>query len=268
MFAITGITGRVGGIVARPLLTAKAPVRAVVRDAGKGAPWLERGCELALAEMNDAAALAAAFEGAEGIFVLANAVRSALEATHPSKVVCISTIGAQATRPNLLTQLRLMEQALGGLGIPITFLRPAWFMENAAWDVASARNSGVISSFLQPLDKPFPTVATADVGRTVAKLLQETWTGRRTFELEGPRRVSPNDIAAAFSRILGRPVRIEAVPRESWEDLFKSQGMKNPAPRVQMLDGFNEGWIDFEGDSVKGEVELETVLKDIVERAA
>ena len=133
MFAITGITGRVGGIVARTLLTAKEPVRAVVRDAGKGAPWLERGCELALAEMNDAAALTAAFEAAEGIFVLpppifdpepgfpearatANAVRSALEATHPSKVVCISTIGAQATRPNLLTQLRLMEQALGGLG--------------------------------------------------------------------------------------------------------------------------------------------------------
>src|SRR2546430_10481136 len=102
MFAITGITGRVGGIVARTLLTAKEPVRAIVRDAGKGAPWLERGCELALAEMNDAAALAAAFEGAEGIFVLpppifdpepgfpearatATAVRSALEATHPSK---------------------------------------------------------------------------------------------------------------------------------------------------------------------------------------
>src|SRR5205823_56937 len=126
MFAITGITGRVGGIVARTLLTAKEPVRAVVRDAGKGAPWLERGCELALAEMNDAAALTAAFEAADGVFVLpppifdpepgfpearatVNAVRSALEATHPSKVVCISTIGAQATRPNLLTQLRLSE---------------------------------------------------------------------------------------------------------------------------------------------------------------
>jgi NAD(P)H dehydrogenase (quinone) len=284
MFAITGITGRVGGIVARTLLTAQEPVRAVVRDAGKGAPWLERGCELVLAEMNDAASLAAAFEGAEGVFVIpppifdpepgfpearatASAVRSALEAAHPSKVVCISTIGAQATRPNLLTQLRLMEQALGGLGMPITFLRPAWFMENAAWDVASARNTGVISSFLQPLDKPFPMVATADVGRTAAELLQETWTGRRIFELEGPHRVSPNDIAAAFSRILGRPVRIEAVLRESWEDLFKSQDMKNPAPRVQMLDGFNEGWIAFEGDSVKGKVELETVLKDIVEAA-
>jgi hypothetical protein len=40
---------------------------------------------------------------------------------------------------------------------------------------------------------------------------------------------------------------MEAVPRESWEDLFRSQGMKNPIPRIRMLDGFNEGWIDFEG---------------------
>src|SRR5207237_8431369 len=134
--------------------------------------------------------------------------RSHLQATHPRKGLSNSRIGAQATLPNLVTQLRLMEQALAGLGIPITFLRPAWFMENAAWDVASARNSGVISRFLQPLDKPFPMVATADVGRTAAELLQETWTGRRTFELEGPRRVSPNDIAAACSSSLGRPVRI------------------------------------------------------------
>ena len=39
MFAITGITGNVGGEVARNLLAAKRPVRAVVRDARKGAEW-------------------------------------------------------------------------------------------------------------------------------------------------------------------------------------------------------------------------------------
>jgi hypothetical protein len=32
-----------------------------------------------------------------------------------------------------------------------------------------------------------------------------------------------------------------------------------------MLDGFNEGWIDFEGASIKGEITLETVLKSLVE---
>ena len=40
-------------------------------------------------------------------------------------------------------------------------------------------------SFLQPLDKPVPMVATADIGREAAKLLQESWTGRRVVELEG-----------------------------------------------------------------------------------
>ena len=70
MFAITGITGQVGGQVATRLLADEQPVRAVLRDAAKAAPWRERGCEVALATMDDAAALAAAFTGATAVFVL------------------------------------------------------------------------------------------------------------------------------------------------------------------------------------------------------
>jgi hypothetical protein len=33
---------------------------------------------------------------------------------------------------------------------------------------------------------------------------------------------------------------------------------------MQMLDGFNEGWIDFAGDTVKGRIELESVLRGLV----
>jgi len=93
------------------------------------------------------------------------------------------------------------------------------------------------------------------------------WKSHRVIELEGPRRVKPNEIAATFARLLGHPVRMEAVPRESWEALFKSQGMKNPISRIRMLDGFNEGWIDFESGeagSQKGSVALETVLKALI----
>jgi uncharacterized protein YbjT (DUF2867 family) len=164
-----------------------------------------------------------------------------------------------------------MEAALGQLHMPIAFLRPAWFMENAAWDVASARQTGVIGSFLQPLNKTVPMVATADVGRAAAELLQQTWTGRRVVELEGPSRITPRDIAAAFGKILGNEVQVEAIPRETWNGLFESQGMRHPLPRIQMLDGFNEGWIEFEGGlagSMKGNIELETVLRELVDRAA
>jgi NAD(P)H dehydrogenase (quinone) len=70
MYAIAGITGQVGGTVARRLLAAKLPVRGVVRDAIKGAAWAERGCEVAVADMNDTKALADAFTPADGVFAL------------------------------------------------------------------------------------------------------------------------------------------------------------------------------------------------------
>ena len=283
MFSITGITGKVGGQVARTLLNAGQPVRAVVRDAAKGAAWEKLGCSVALADMNDAAALTAAFKAATGVFVLlppvfdpapdfletratVEVLRHVLHAANPQKVVCISTIGAQATQTNLLTQLKIMEESLGDLPMPVAFLRPAWFMENYAWDVASARDTGIISSFLQPLDKLFPMVATADIGRLAAELLRETWAGKKVHELEGPNRISPNDAAMTFAAIFDRPVRAQAVARETWESLFKSQGMKNPLPRIQMLDGFNEGWIRFEQDDAsrrKGKVALKEVLQGL-----
>jgi uncharacterized protein YbjT (DUF2867 family) len=257
-----------------------------MRDVRKGELWGQRGCELAGADINDVAALTAAFSGAEGVFVLvppnfdpspdfpearaiAATLRSALEAARPGRIVYLSTIGAQAVQTNLLSQHTIIEQALRNLPSPTVFLRPAWFMENFMWDVAPAVSSGVVPSFLQPLDKMFPMVATADIARTAAELLQEKWTGRRVVELEGPHRVTPNEIAAAFSRLLGRPVRMGAVPRATWESLFKSQGMKNPTPRIQMLDGFNEGWIEFENGeagSRKGSVEIESVLQTLIER--
>jgi NAD(P)H dehydrogenase (quinone) len=286
MHAITGITGNVGGEVARALLNAGHAVRAVIRDPRKGAVWEALGCDVSLADMNDAAALAAAFKAASDVFVLlppnfdpspdfretraiVAALRRALATARPGKVVCISTIGAQAKRENLLTQLTIMEESLGDLPMPITFLRPAWFMENCSWDVAPARDTRVISSFLQPLEKPVPMVATADVGRVAAELLQETWTGRRIIELEGPTRVTPNQIAATFAEIFSHPVQAEAVPRQTWEQLFKSQGMKHPGPRIQMLDGFNQGWIEFEQDETrrrKGRIGLREVLTGLAGR--
>ncbi len=140
-------------------------------------------------------------------------------------------------------------------------------MENCSWDVAPAQQSGVIPSFLQPLDHPFPMVATADIARVAAQLLQETWSGQRVIELEGPTRVSPNEIAPVFSQLLEKPVRMKAVPRDTWRELFLMQGMSNPTPRIRMLDGFNEGWIDFESgvaSSVKGTTTLESVLRTLI----
>ncbi|GKQ51120.1 NmrA family NAD(P)-binding protein [Bradyrhizobium sp. Ce-3] len=261
MYAIMGATGKVGGAAARALLARGEPLRVVVRDAAKGKPWQERGCEIAIADLDDAAGLARAFGGCAAAFVMLPSnfdpspdfhetkaklatLRQALDEARPGRVVALSTIGAEARRPNLLNQLGLLEQALATPGLPTTFLRAAWFMQNAALDVAAARDTGVIQSYLQPLDRPVPMIATEDVGATVAGLLTESWDGPRIVELAAGG-VSPNMIAAAFARAIGKPVRADPVPRADWEQIFRSQGMTNPLPRMQMLDGFNEGWIAF-----------------------
>jgi uncharacterized protein YbjT (DUF2867 family) len=280
MYAITGITGKVGGEVARHLIANGQSVRAVLRDRAKAADWAARGCDVAIADMGNAEQLAAAFSGTEGVFILPpsdfdpepgypeakrviDQVARALMTARPQKVVCLSTIGADAPHDNLLTQRTLMERSLNAIGLPVSFLRPGWFMENALWDVASARDEGVLRSFLQPANKAFPMVATRDVGRLAADLLRQHWSGTRIVELEGPVRVSANDLAEAFAGVLGRPVRVEIVARDSWEGLFRAQGMKNPLPRIRMLDGFNEGWIEF-SDQGRSAVKGDTPLLDVI----
>ena len=161
----------------------------------------------------------------------------------------------------------MLEAALRALPLQLAILRPAWFIDNFAWDVASARETGIIHSFLQPTDKAFPMVAAKDVGRAAAELIQTEWTGVRVAELEGPRRLTPNDIAGTFASVIGKPVRAVPVPRDSWEGLFRAQGMKNPGPRMRMLDGFNEGWIVFQDDgrkAIKGRTDATEVIATLV----
>jgi NAD(P)H dehydrogenase (quinone) len=262
MYAVMGVTGKVGGSVATTLLASGCRVRAIMRDAAKAHRWTQQGCEIAFANTEHAAALTSAFQDVEGVFVMLPPVfdpgagfpeaKTAIAALTESlkraavpKIVCLSTIGADAQQPNLLNQLGLLEEALRSLPVPVAFLRAAWFVDNAALDVASARSTGLIESFLQPLDKHYPMVAAKDVGSVAAELLRDTWRGHRVVELEGPRRVTPNEIARAFAAALRTPVAARVVQRQDWEQLFRSVGMQNPIPRMQMLDGFNEGWIEF-----------------------
>jgi len=121
----------------------------------------------------------------------------------------------------------------------------------------------VVKSFLQPLDKRFPMIATRDVGQVAAELLQEQWNGRRVVEIEGLSRIAPNQIARGLASLMNRDVRMQLVPRKTCESTFRSAGMKNPIPRIQMLDGFNEGWIEFESGA-SGSRKTSTSLQEVL----
>jgi uncharacterized protein YbjT (DUF2867 family) len=287
MYAIMGITGQVGSAAAKYLLERGQRVRGIVRNRSRASAWAARGAEIVVADWSDAKALAAAFTGTEGVFVmlpanfapdadfaepraLIDTLTAALRKAQPPKIVALSSIGAQQERDlGLITQLHLLERALDTLPMPRAHVRAAWFMENLRWDVPLAQCEGRLASHLQPLDRPIPMVSTDDVGRTVANTLEETWFGRRVIEVEGPRRYSPLDMAQSLAAVLEHDVETIAIPREQWAARFVDEGMPadRTAPRIAMLDGFNSGWIGFEKratEHVCGRIPLGYVADELV----
>jgi uncharacterized protein YbjT (DUF2867 family) len=145
-------------------------------------------------------------------------------------------------------------------------------MENMRWDIARAQSEGCMASYLHPLDRAIPMVATDDIGRLVADTLVQTWHGRRVIELEGPRRYSPLDMAQALAAVLERDIEPVVVARTQWAARFASEGMPadRTGPRIAMLDGFNSGWIDFAGagaEHVQGRIPLGYVVDELVNAA-
>jgi NAD(P)H dehydrogenase (quinone) len=287
MYAIMGITGQVGGAVADHLIASGEKVRAVVRNTAKASAWKSRGAQLVEADYDDASALELSFRDVAGVFAMIppnfapspdlrelrtniQALTTALDRARPSKVVYLSSIGAQHdTGLGLITALHLLEASLDLLPLPTAALRAGWFMENSVWDVAPARDQGKFFSYLQPLDHEFPLVATRDIGKIGADTLLQTWQGHRHLEVGGPRRYSPRDVAAAFSKALGKSVEPVAVPRDEWVKTFVAQGTPEDRTslRVEMLDAFNSGWIDFGvrgTEPTAGTTDLNTVIQSLI----
>ena len=70
MFVVLGASGNTGKVVAETLLRQKKKVRVVLHDAAKAKAWDEAGADVAIADVDEGAALQRAFSGAEGVYVL------------------------------------------------------------------------------------------------------------------------------------------------------------------------------------------------------
>src|ERR1700730_16873262 len=141
MYAVMGITGNVGGAVARTLLAKGEKVRGIVRDPEKAAEWQRQGVELFKADYDDVDALTGAFTGVAGVFVMIppnfapapglpetkatlKVLHKALSRSLPSKAVYLSSIGAeQASGLGLITSSHLLEEALSDPPFSHAFLR-------------------------------------------------------------------------------------------------------------------------------------------------
>jgi NAD(P)H dehydrogenase (quinone) len=125
VFAIFGATGRVGGATVRELRKRGAPVRAVVHDRSRAADLAALGCEIAVADLSDAGAIARALQSATAVQVVCPMLtREADAAGATSRIVDSLAGGLRAGSPAAVLAISDYGAQLdAGTGITMTFHR-------------------------------------------------------------------------------------------------------------------------------------------------
>jgi uncharacterized protein YbjT (DUF2867 family) len=290
MFVIAGATGNTGSVVAGTLLAQGQSITVLVREARKGEGWREKGAQVAIASLEDPAAVAAALAHAEGAYLLlppnygeedplgygfrvGDALAAAVKASGIPHVVLLSSVGAQhAQGTGPIRALHHAEAALSPAARNLTILRPSYFLQNWASGLDSVRHQGVLHNFLAP-ERKIPMISTGDIGRIAAASLTDPARGRRVLELAGPADYSPRDVAQAFSTALEKPVKLETHPLEAVVPTFTAAGFSQELARLfrEMIEGINSGHVAYEGRGATlqhGEVTALAAIKQMLGRSA
>jgi uncharacterized protein YbjT (DUF2867 family) len=284
MFVITGATGKTGSATAKTLLQAGKKVRVLARDPKKAEDLAALGAEVLAVDLTDQAAFGKAVSGAQGVYLLSPpdmaakdfvAERKALTekqvatlaAAKVPHVVLLSSIGAHLPEGHgPVRTVYNLEQQLQKAGVPSTFVRPGYFVENWGAVLHPVKQDSVLPTFFRA-DQAVPMVSTPDIGAVAARALLDGPRDFRAIELSGPTDPTSNDVAAAFSKLLGRSINAVEAPLEAVVPTFTSFGISQNVAELyrEMYEGFASGHLKAApGETVRGKVSLETTLKALL----
>ena len=159
----------------------------------------------------------------------------ALAGSTVRRVVFVSSSGQGRAREGLIAAAHETEELLERTGVAFRALRCGMFMEGMLQQLEPLRNQGM---FFNPLDGDVavPLCATRDIARRAADLLLDrTWTGQEGSAVHGPADLSFNDMAEVMTKVLGRPIRYQAVPGTATKAMFMEHGAS---------EGFAQGYVD------------------------
>lgn len=250
--------GTIGRKVSEALLDAGATLTVLSRTADKVAPLAARGATVVEGSLDDAAALKAAFAGADSLLWItppvirpdfhAWAVDSARQAAALAReagianVVVLSSVGAH-TGPGTgpVGVLLAVEEAFRAAIPHVTALRPGFFMENFFRDVGTLAQLGKIFSPI-PADKKVPMVATDDIAATATRALLDPRPGHAVLGVHGPEDVTYREAAALLGEAWGRPVEYVQVRVEDARQGMIGAGF--PAFAADMFCEMYQGILD------------------------
>lgn len=217
---IFGATGQQGGSVARALLRARWPVRALVRDptAQKSIALRDAGVELVRGSFADTDAIRAAMKDMHGVFsVLPGnlgedearfgcAIADMAAESGVAHVVYSSgaSVGEKPTGVARFDAKPRIEAHIRSSTSTATIVRPMIFMEMLV-KPGYGLDEGRYTFFLGP-NQPMQLVAVDDIGKFVAAIFADRMRfGNRTLKLASDT-VTGRELEDIFTEAVGRPI--------------------------------------------------------------
>jgi len=276
ILAVVGATGAQGGGLVRAILSDPMrgfAVRALTRDTGsdKAKALVKLGADVVAADLDDVESLKRAFTGCDGAFCLTNF----WEHFSPEKEVAQARAMAQAAKqagvrhvvwstledtrrwvpladqrmPTLMERYKVphfdgkgeADAEFTKLGVPTTFLLTSFYWENMIFFGMGPKKGpdGRLALTLPMGDQKLPGIAVEDIGKCCVEIFKrgQEFIGK-TVGIAGEH-LTGQEMAAALTRALGKPVVYNAVPFEVYR-AFGFSGAEDLGNMFQFKHDFNE----------------------------
>lgn len=229
---VAGATGVVGGLVARKLLAAGVPVRALGRNSEKLAALAAAGAETVATDLLDQAAVSRACEGIGQIYSTVNNVMgrgasspnrvdvkayeslcNAARSTAVRRIVHLSARGMEADGPvDFFRVKHAIEVVIRKCGVPFVMIRPTAFMEIwVAMIVDGIRKNGKAVLFGDG-ETVGNYIAVEDVAELSLRILQQSDIINEAIDIGGPSNLSANELVSLIERHMGVKARRRRIP--------------------------------------------------------
>jgi uncharacterized protein YbjT (DUF2867 family) len=242
VIVICAPTGLIGGQVLGHVLDGGRPVRVIARDPARLAPQVRERVEVVQGSLTDVDVVAAAFAGADSAFWLvppnpqAESVEghlldftrplcSAITSQGVSRLVYVTGLGEVTRSAAPGPAQPAVAELIAGTGVSYRALACPAFMDNLLQQLEPIRSQGM---FCYPIsgDRKLPACATRDIATVAATLLSDdSWSGQDSVPVLGPEDLSYDDMARIMSEVLGRPIRYQQVPGQTFGATLVRHGM-------------------------------------------
>lgn len=209
---VTGATGNVGSEVVR-LLPGNYDVCAAVRNPDKAKQILGNNIHYVFFDFTNPNTWENAFLGVNKLFLvrppdLANIgkIAPALKAAKLSGVEQIVFLSIQGAERNRIVPHSKIERCINELGIPATFLRAGFFMQNL--NTVHREDIKTRGELFMPAGNGRTSfIDVRDIAAVAVRALTEDGHKEKAYTLTGGEALTYYEVADIFTSILGKPIR-------------------------------------------------------------